>query len=88
MQISSLKDPGATERTTTENVCSLGVRILSQRFRASDERLMISSLIGDLRTLAEVVYCQRLPDGRFGIGLRFQGQPISWPSSSLGGATA
>jgi hypothetical protein len=88
VQISSLKDPGATERTTTENVCSLGMRILSQRFRASDERLMISSLIGDLRTLAEVVYCQRLPDGRFGVGLRFQRQPVNWPSSSLGGATA
>jgi len=88
VQISSLKDPAVTERTTTENVCSLGVRILSQRFRASDERLMISSLIGDLRTLAEVVYCQRLPNGRFGVGLRLQGQPINWPRSSLGGASA
>ena len=88
VQISSLKDPDATERTTTENVCSLGVRILSQRFRASNERLMISSFVSDLRTLAQVVYCQRLPDGRFGVGLQLQGQPINWPSSSLGGATA
>jgi hypothetical protein len=35
---------------------------------------MIRSVDGDLRTLVRVVYCQRLPDGRFGIGLQFQGQ--------------
>jgi len=86
VQISSLLDPAATERTTTENVCSLGIRILTQRARDLNERLMISSLMGELRTLAYVVYCQRLPDGRFGVGLRFQGQPINWSKSPLGGA--
>jgi hypothetical protein len=85
VQISSLMDPAATERTTTENVCSLGIRILTQRFRVSDERLMIRSLIGDLRTLARVVYCQRLPDGRFAVGLQFQGA-VQWPNDSLAGA--
>jgi len=86
MQISSLLDPAATERTTTENVCSLGIRILTQRARDLNERLMIRSLVGDLRTLARVVYCQRLPDGRFGVGLQVQGRPVNWPKSSLGGA--
>jgi hypothetical protein len=86
VQISSLLDPAATERTTTENVCSLGIRILTQRARDLNERLMISSLMGELRTLAHVVYCQRLPDGRFGVGLRFQGQPINWSKSPFGGA--
>src|SRR6266478_1338545 len=86
VQISSLLDPAATERTTTENVCSLGIRILTQRARDLNERLMISSLVGDLRTLARVVYCQRLPDGRFGVGLRFQGQAVNWSRSSLAGA--
>jgi hypothetical protein len=33
---------------------------------------MISSLAGDLRTFARVVYCQRLPDGRFGLGLQLR----------------
>ncbi len=86
MQISSLMDHAATERTTTENVCSLGIRILTQRARDLNERLMISSLVGDLRTLARVIYCQRLPDGRFGVGLQFQGQAVNWSRSSLGGA--
>ena len=86
VQISSLYDPSAAERTTTENVCSLGMRVLTQKARELNERLMISSLAGDLRALARVVYCQRLPDGRFGLGVQFQRQSISWPGGSLAGA--
>ena len=83
VQISSIQDPAATERAATENVCSLGVRILTQRAKEMNERLMIRSLVGDLRTLARVVYCQRLPDGRFGVGLQFQGMTVKWPRGSL-----
>jgi hypothetical protein len=86
--ISSLLDPAATERTTTESVCSVGIRILTEQARDLNERLMINSLRGDLRALAPVVYCQRLPDGRFGVGLQFQGRPIDWPKSWLRGAAA
>lgn len=85
VQISSLLDPAATERTTTENVCSLGIRILTQRARDLNERLMISSVMGDQRTLGRVVYCQRLADGRFGVGLQFQGQVVNWSEGSMAG---
>lgn len=87
VQISSLLEPAATERTTTENVCSLGIRILSQRARRLNERLMISTLLGNLRTPGRVVYCQRLPDGRFAVGLQFQGVDVSWPKDWLSGTT-
>jgi len=83
VEVSSPQDPSAAERTTTENVCSLGIRVLSQRAKELNERLMVSSIVGDLRTLARVVYCQRLPDGRFGIGLQFQGRTVSWPKEPL-----
>jgi hypothetical protein len=86
VKIFSPLDPAAAERTTTENVCSLGIRILTKRARDLNERLMINSLVGDLRTLARVVYCQRLPDGRFGVGLQFQGITVNWPNDSLAGA--
>ncbi len=86
IEVSSPHNPSAAERTTTENVCSLGVRVLSQRAKELNERLMVSSLVGDLRTLARVVYCQRLPDGRFGIGLQFQGRSINWPDKQLAGS--
>ena len=86
VQISSLYDPTTAERTTTENVCSLGMRLRTQKARELNERLMISSMVGDLRALARVVYCQRLPDGRFGVGIQFQGPSVSWRPGSLAGA--
>jgi hypothetical protein len=83
VQVSSLQDPVALERTATENVCSLGVRILTQKARELNERLLVRSTVGDLQTTARVVYCQRLPDGRFGVGLQFHIHAVKWPQGSL-----
>jgi hypothetical protein len=83
VEITSLQYASANERTTTENVSSLGTRVLTQTARELNERLMIQSLVGDLRTLARVVYCQRLPDGHFGVGLQFQGVAVNWSHNSL-----
>src|SRR5579859_2133693 len=78
MEVSSPRDPSASERATTENVCSLGVRVLTQKAKELNERLLVSSVAGDMRTLARVVYCQRLAGGSFGIGLQFLGVAIDW----------
>jgi len=86
VEICSVQNPAATERTTTENFCSLGIRILTQRARELNERLWVRSLDEDLRTLARVVYCQRLPDGRFGVGLQFQEQVVNGSKRSMAGA--
>ena len=82
VEISSLQ-PAATERTTTDNLCSLGIRIMTQRARELNERVWVRFLDGDLRTLARVVYCQRLPDGRFGVGLQFQQQVVNGSTGSM-----
>jgi hypothetical protein len=86
VEIVSLENPTAGERTTTENVCSLGVRVLTRQTMARNERVRIQSLSGDLRAPARVVYCQRLPDGRFGVGLQFQGVALDWPKDQNAGA--
>jgi hypothetical protein len=78
VEIYTLQNPSATELTSTENVCSIGARILTQRPKQLNERLMIRISVGDLRTLARVVYCQRLSDGRFGVGTQFLGVPVNW----------
>jgi len=85
VQISSLQDPFTTERTTTENISSVGVRVFVQQPREPNGRLLIKSLDGQLQTHARVVYCQRLSDGRYGIGLEFQAKAINWPTGSLAG---
>jgi hypothetical protein len=86
VQIFSLQDPSLTEQTTTENVCSLGIRVLMHGAKELNERLLIKSLNGDLQSLTRVVYCQRLSDGRFGVGLQFQQKTPNWLIESLAGA--
>jgi hypothetical protein len=87
MEVSSPRDPSASERATTENVCSLGVRVLTQKAKELNERLLVSSMAGDMRTLARVVYCQRLPGGKFGVGLQFIGIAADWKKGSGAGAS-
>ena len=84
VKISSPKEPSAGERSTTENVCSLGLRVLVRRARELNERLLIRSADGELETDARVVYCERLLDGRFALGLEFHGEVTSWLKKSLG----
>src|SRR5260370_37696883 len=86
VELCSVQNLFFNDTATTENVCPLGVRVLTQRARELNERLWVRSLKGELRTLARVVYCQRLPDGRFGVGLQFQGQAVNWSRGSLAGA--
>ncbi|HEY6330593.1 MAG TPA: hypothetical protein VI756_14745 [Blastocatellia bacterium] len=56
---------------------------MTQRAKELNEQLMVSSLVGDMRTLACVVYCQRLPEGSFGVGLRFLGVAVNWSVASV-----
>jgi hypothetical protein len=84
VRISSLKEPSAGERSTTENVCSLGLRVLVRSAREMNERLLIKSADGELEADARVVYCERLLDGRFALGLEFYGEAVSWLRRSLG----
>jgi hypothetical protein len=83
VRISSHKEPSAGERSTTENVCSLGLRVLVRRAREMNERLLIKSSNGELQADARVVYCERLLDGRFALGLEFHGDVSSWLKKSL-----
>lgn len=76
MQISGLQEPGSknlTEKTTTENVSTHGVRVLTRSALPPQERLLVTSLSGnELSIPARVVYCQPLTDGVFGVGLQFE----------------
>lgn len=77
------QEPTAAERTITENVCSLGIRVLASRPRELNERMLINSADGDLQTQARVIYCQPLADGRFAIGLEFPKETTMWVNKTL-----
>jgi hypothetical protein len=87
LELSKLQDPSGADRTVTENVCSVGARVLSRRAVEPNERMVVRFLEVNLRTEARVVYCERLSDGRFCLGLQFQGMLMSkWMAESFGGA--
>ena len=76
MQIFGLQKPGFTdlpEKTTTENISTHGVRVLTKRALPPQERLLVTSLNGSEEPMpARVVYCQPLAEGVFGVGLQFE----------------
>ena len=73
LEVSKLQYPRDAETTVTENITSIGGRVLSWRPMKPNERLMIRFLELNLRTQARVVYCERLRHGQFGVGVQFQG---------------
>ena len=76
VELATPQDPTATERTSTEDVCPIGARVLTQRPRERNERVIIRSVSGNLRAQARVVYCQRISEGRFAVGLQFMGTRV------------
>ncbi len=85
VRISDPKEPLAAERATTENICSLGIRVVVRQAKKLNERLVIKPAKGELQASARVVYCERLGDGRYALGLEFQGKGSTWMKESLGG---
>jgi hypothetical protein len=78
VQLDNLEQPGLSERTLTENVSSLGIRVLTRQAWQPGQTLLITSPVGDLRTPARVVYCQPVGENQFAVGLQFQGPDVHW----------
>jgi hypothetical protein len=83
VEMCSVQDQSALERATTENVCSVGARVLTRKPKERNERLMVRTVLGNFWTAARVVYCQRLSDGRFGVGIQLQGMRLKWGGDSV-----
>jgi hypothetical protein len=68
----------------TENVSPRGARIVTKRFRKPGELCELASLTGGFYMAARVVYCERLANRNYCIGLELQDyQQDWWLSSSL-----
>jgi hypothetical protein len=73
-------EPSSTdgeERTFTDNISPLGARIFSKRAWQLGESVRVTTLNQEA-ACAKVVYCQRLPDDRYAIGVKFQAHPVTW----------
>jgi hypothetical protein len=66
------------ELTCTDNVSAHGARVVSGRPWQPGEAAQVTSLKDEITICGKVVYCQKLPDDRYLIGLNFQDRRVTW----------
>jgi len=67
------------ERTFTDNISPHGARIFSKQPWQAGDLVRVTPLHA-AAAFGEVVYCQKLPDDRFSVGVRFPERPVPWPT--------
>jgi hypothetical protein len=66
------------ERTLTENVSAHGARVLMQLKLQPGQRVLVNSPDEDVRSQARIVYCQRVSERKFAVGLELSGRVEPW----------
>jgi hypothetical protein len=67
-----------TELTYTDNVSAHGARVISNRPWQPGEAAQVTSLKDEITIRGIVVYCQKLPDDRYRLGMNFQDRRVTW----------
>ena len=65
------------EKTFTDNISPHGARIFSKHAWQLGDLVRVAPLNAEV-ACAKVIYCQKLPDERYGIGVKFQDHPVEW----------
>jgi hypothetical protein len=66
------------EKMLTENVSAHGARVLMKQKLQPGQELLVSSPREGVRSQARIVYCQRVSEGRFAVGLELSGSVEVW----------
>lgn len=78
IQTTDTVDIGRSERTYTDNISPHGLRVQSTSRWQPGEEAEITPVNGGTPVRGEVVYCQKVDDSRFFIGLKFPQSAIPW----------
>jgi hypothetical protein len=65
------------ERTFTDNISPHGARLFSKRAWQPGDGVQVTPGDQDA-TCGKVVYCQKLPDDRYIVGVKFPDRPVTW----------
>jgi hypothetical protein len=66
------------ERTLTENVSAHGARVLMQLRLQPGQRVLVNSPNEGVRSQARIVYCQRVSERKFAVGLELSRRVEPW----------
>lgn len=72
------KLPSPSMLALTENVSARGARIVTKQTAIAGENWQIAALSGELRLVAQVIYCEPLSNNNFCIGLRLEHPIQNW----------
>jgi hypothetical protein len=78
LQITSAKQPFISELAFTENVSLHGVRVVTERAWKPGERVIVKSYHGSIQSAARVIYCSRLAETRYAVGLELRSAVGTW----------
>ena len=78
LQITSAKQPFITELAFSENVSLHGVRVVTEREWKPGERVIVKSFHGTIQSVARVIYCNRLEETRYAVGLELRSAVGTW----------
>ena len=70
--------PTEKHKATTENVSPLGARVITDSICNPGKPVLLNVPEDNLKLGARVVYCQRLEDGKFAVGLRLNARVERW----------
>ena len=76
-----------TEMTYTDNVSVHGARVVSTHPWQVGDMAQVTSLKDEITLAGKVVYCHKLHDNRYLIGLNFQGRRVTWSAYNAYGNT-
>ena len=82
LQISSAEQPFITELAFSENVSLHGVRVVTERAWKPGERVIVKSYHGSIKSPAKVIYCYRLAEARYAVGLELRSAIWTWADVS------
>lgn len=71
-------EPKLNERMLTENVSAHGARVFAERKLQPGQQVLVSSSKEGVRSQARIVYCQRVSESRFAVGLELFGRVDLW----------
>jgi hypothetical protein len=66
------------ELAYTENVSAHGARVISKHHWQAGEVAQVTCLKDETTIRGKVVYCQKLLDNRYCVGLNFNGHAVTW----------
>jgi hypothetical protein len=71
-------DPKQYEKLVTENVSAHGARVFMEQKLQPGQRVLVSLPREGVRSQARIVYCQRVSERRFAVGLELSGRVEPW----------